>query len=67
MNWDEHTIGSEIILGKTMELLGDVDKWKLVSVSTVVVLISIHDRCTDCAKCETGSEIILGTADRTPR
>jgi hypothetical protein len=24
IDWDEHTIGSEIILGQTMELLGDV-------------------------------------------
>jgi hypothetical protein len=23
-DWDEHTMGSEIILGKMMELLGDV-------------------------------------------
>jgi hypothetical protein len=42
-------------------------KWKLISVSFEVVLNSIQDRFTDCAKCLTGSEIILGTPDGTPR
>jgi hypothetical protein len=32
-----------------------------------VVLISIQGRFTDCAECVTGSEIILGEPNVTPR
>ena len=34
-------------------------KWKLVSVHLETVLVSVQDRCTDCAKRTIGSEIIL--------
>jgi hypothetical protein len=36
-------------------------KWKLVSVSFEIVIISIQDRCTVCAEHAIGSEIILGS------
>jgi hypothetical protein len=42
-------------------------KCKLVSVHLETVLISALDRCTVCAECTTGMEIILGTPDGTPR
>jgi hypothetical protein len=32
-----------------------------------IVLICAQDRCTVCAECTTGMEIILGTPDGTPR
>jgi hypothetical protein len=41
-------------------------KWKLVSVRLEIVLISMHDRCTFCGKCNVGSEIIFGGTDGTP-
>ena len=41
-----------------MELLGDVDMWNLDSIRLVVVLESVQNRCTVCAKCTIGSEII---------
>jgi hypothetical protein len=50
-----------------MVLLGDVVKWKLVSVYLEIVLILVPDRCTDCAECTTGMEIFLGMTDDTPR
>jgi hypothetical protein len=31
------------------------------------VLVSVQDRCTVCAKCTIGSEIILQTPDGSPR
>jgi hypothetical protein len=37
-----HRLGNHF--GQTMELLGDVAKWKLVSVSFEIVLISMQDR-----------------------
>jgi hypothetical protein len=39
----------------------------LVSVHVETVLVSAHGRCTVCAKCTIGSEIILDTSDGTPR
>jgi hypothetical protein len=42
-------------------------KWKLVLDHLEKVLISTQDRCTVCAKCTVGMEIILGTPDGTPR
>ena len=44
-----------------MALLGDVFKWRLIS----VVLTSTQYRCTVCAKCIIGSEIILDAPDGT--
>ena len=42
-------------------------KRKLVSVCLEVVLISGQHRYMVCAECTMGLEIILGTADGTPR
>jgi hypothetical protein len=38
-------------------------KWKLVSFHLEIVLILTQDRCTVCAKCTIGSEIILEAPD----
>ena len=46
-------------------LLRDVVKWKLVLIHLEIVLITTQDRCTVCAKCTIGLEIILGTPDGT--
>ena len=40
--------------------------WNLVSVHLEIVLVSVQDRCMDCAKCTIGSEIILDAPDGTP-
>ena len=48
-----------------MELLVMWVKWRLVSVSLEKVLASMQDRCTVCAKCIIGSEIILDSPDGT--
>jgi len=59
-----------------MELLGDVglveclvmwDMWNLVLVRLETVLVSVHDRCTVCAKRTIGSEILLDAPDGTTR
>ena len=42
-------------------------KWKLVSVRFEIVLVLAQDSYTDCAKCTSGTEILLGTPDHTPR
>jgi hypothetical protein len=42
-------------------------KWKLVSIRLEIVLVSVQDRSTVCAKCKIGSEIVLDTPDGTPR
>ena len=39
--------------------------WKLVSIHLKIVLISKPDRCTVCAECTMGMEIILGIPDGT--
>jgi hypothetical protein len=41
-------------------------KWKLVSVSLEIVLISTQDSCTVCTKHAIGPKIVLGTTDVTP-
>ena len=41
-------------------------KWNLLSVRLETVLVSVQDRCTVCAKCTTGSEIVLDAPDGTP-
>jgi hypothetical protein len=41
--------------------------WNLVSVRLEIVLVSVQDRCTVCAKCTIGSEIVLDATDSTPR
>jgi hypothetical protein len=50
-----------------MELLGDMGLMEARLISFEVVLIWIQDRFTDCADCVTGSEIIVGAPDGTPR
>jgi hypothetical protein len=39
--------------------------WNLVSVCLEIVLVSVHDRSIFCAKCTTGSEIVLDAPDGT--
>jgi hypothetical protein len=41
--------------------------WNLVSVRLVIVLVSVQDRCTVCAKRSIGSEIVLDAFDGSPR
>jgi hypothetical protein len=41
-------------------------KWKLVLVCLDIVLVSVHDGCTVCAKHTVGSEIILDALDGSP-
>ena len=59
-----------------MELLGDMglvecqvmwDMWNLILVRLETVLVSVDDRCTVCAKCTIGSEILLDAPDGTPK
>ena len=59
-----------------MELLGDMglvecqvtwDMWNLVLDHLETVLVSVHDRCRDCAKRTIGLEILLDAPDGTPR
>ena len=50
-----------------MELLGEWVMWNLLSVRLEIVLLSVQDRCTVCAKCTIGLEIILDTPDGTSR
>ena len=40
--------------------------WNLVLVHLEVVFVLAQDRCTVCAECTLGMEIILGTPDGTP-
>jgi hypothetical protein len=41
--------------------------WDLVWVRSEIVLVSVQDRCTVCAKRTSGLEIILNAPDPTPR
>ena len=41
-------------------------KWRLILVHLEIVLVSVQDRCTVCATCTIGSEIILDASDGTP-
>jgi hypothetical protein len=50
-----------------MQLLGEWVMWSLVSVCLETVLVSVQYRCTVCAKCTIGSEIVLDAPDDTPR
>jgi hypothetical protein len=50
-----------------MEHQGDVVMWNLILVRFEIVLVSVQDRCTVCAKHTVGSEIILDAPDETPR
>ena len=48
-----------------MALLGDVFKWRLILVCLEIVLTSTENKCTVCAKCIIGLEIILDSPDGT--
>jgi hypothetical protein len=50
-----------------MELLDDVDQWKLILVILEIVLILMQDMCMVCVECANSSEIVLGIPDGTPR
>jgi hypothetical protein len=41
--------------------------WNLISVHLEMMLVSVHDKCTVCAKHTIGSEIILDAPGSTPR
>jgi hypothetical protein len=51
---------------KTMELLVDVAHVESHSVHSMMVLVSVQDRCMVCAKHTIGLEIILDAPDGTP-
>jgi hypothetical protein len=50
-----------------MVLVGDEAQVEAHSVCLEIGLIVTQDRCTVCAECTTGSEIVLDTTDGTPR
>ena len=50
-----------------MELLGDVGHVESHFGLFETVSVSVKDRCTVCAKCTKGSEIILDASNGTPR
>jgi hypothetical protein len=50
-----------------IELQGHWVMWNLVLVHLKIVLVSVQDKCTVCAKHNVGTEIILDTPDGTPR
>ena len=50
-----------------MELLGDMGLVDLIFVHLEIVLVSVQDSFTVCAKHTIGSEIILDAPDGTPR
>ena len=49
-----------------MELLVDVGHVESRSVRLEIVLVLVKDRCTVCAKCTVGSDIVLDATDGTP-
>jgi hypothetical protein len=61
------TMGLEIFLPHSLDLLGGVIKWKLVSVHLEILLISAQDWCMVCTERAIGLDNILGTPDGTPR
>ena len=50
-----------------MELLGDVRHVESLFFRSETVLVSVQDRCTTCAKCTIGSEIVLDALDGSAR
>ena len=50
-----------------MELLGDVGHVQSHSVRLEMVLVLVQDRCTVCAECTMGSEIVLDAPVGTVR
>jgi hypothetical protein len=49
-----------------MELLSDVGHVESPFDPLKIVLVSVHDRCTVCAKRTKGSEIVLDAPNGTP-
>ena len=49
-----------------MELLGDMGHVESHLFRLGTVLVSVQDRCTVCAKCIIGSEIVLDAPNGTP-
>ena len=50
-----------------MQLLGEWVMSTLVLIRLDMVLVSVQDRCTVCAKHTIGLEIVLDAPDGTPR
>ena len=49
-----------------MVILGDVGHVESRSVRLEMVLVLVQDKCTVCAKCTVGSDIVLDATDGTP-
>ena len=41
--------------------------WNVILVRSEIVLVSVQDRCTTCAKCTIGSKIVLDALDGSAR
>jgi hypothetical protein len=41
--------------------------WNLISVHLEIVLVSVQDWCTVCAKCTIGAKTVLDAPNGTPR
>jgi hypothetical protein len=50
-----------------MEVLDEWVMWNLVLVRLEIVFVSVQYRCTVCAECTIGSEIVLDASSDTPR
>ena len=50
-----------------MVIVGDVGHVDSRSVHLEMVLVLVQDKCTVCAKCTVGSDIVLDATDGTPR
>ena len=50
-----------------MQLLGEWVMSNLVLIHLEMVLVSVQDRCTVCAKLTIGLEIVLDAPDGTPK
>jgi hypothetical protein len=63
----EDTIGPKIVWTHSIELLGDVGHVESLYDPLEIVLVSVQDRGTVCAKRTICREIILDAPDGTPR
>ena len=63
----ECTIGLDIVLDASMQLLGDVGHVEYHFFLFETVLVSAQDRCMVWARHTLGLEIVLDTPDGTPR
>ena len=50
-----------------MQLLGEWVMSNLILIHLEMVLVSVQDRCTVCAKLTIGLEIVLDAPDGTPK